>query len=114
MPAGFSFTPKSLPGVSLHPPYENQRCSGRDLRVDGVNEFARTKGIVLEWLIDAYTKSGRGADFFTGYFDTLAGTDQLRLQIQDRVSPEVIRASWKEGLRKYQEMRSKYFLYGDR
>jgi uncharacterized protein YbbC (DUF1343 family) len=113
MPGDFSFTPRSLPGMSLQPMYENKTCHGRDLRGGGMDEFMKKPGIVLEWLEDAYSRINLGSGFFTGYFDTLAGSSQLRIQIQQGVSPDKIRARWEPGLRKYQEMRSKYLLYQD-
>jgi uncharacterized protein YbbC (DUF1343 family) len=109
----FRFTPKSLPGISLHPLYKNQVCYGRDLRLDGMKEFSQKPGLMLEWLIEAWQKMDRSTGFFTDYFDTLAGTNQLRIQIQQGVSPEEIRAGWEPGLRRYREMRVKYLLYGD-
>jgi uncharacterized protein YbbC (DUF1343 family) len=113
MPGNFKFTPKSLAGISLHPLYENEVCYGRDLRLDGVREFSQNQGLILEWLFDAWEKMGRRKDFFTDYFDTLAGTSQLRIQIQQGVTQEKIRTSWKPGLRKFQEIRIKYLLYPD-
>ncbi len=113
MPGEFMFTPRSLPGISLHPLYENKACYGRDLRREGIQEFSQKPGLVLEWIIEAWKEMDKSAGFFTGYFDTLAGTDQLRLQIQNGISPEDIRAEWEPGLRRYREMRGKYVLYGD-
>jgi uncharacterized protein YbbC (DUF1343 family) len=113
MPGEFSFIPKSLPGLSVHPLHENKVCRGRDLRGIGAREIAERQGLVLEWIIDAWQKMGKSAGFFTGYFDTLAGTDQLRIQIQQGVSLQEIRASWEPGLRKYREMRGEYLLYRD-
>lgn len=109
----FSFTPVSLPGISLHPLYENKICRGRDLREEGINEFSKSPGLIIEWLIDAWNGMDRSAGFFTKYFDTLAGTDQLRNQIIRGVPAEEIRSGWKPGLRKYREMRAKYLLYED-
>jgi len=109
----FRFTPKSIPGASLHPPFENKICFGRDLRTDGMKEFSKNPVLILDWLIDSYQKLDKGKDFFTAYFDTLAGSDQLRLQIQRGVTAEEIRAGWKAGLDKFQHIRSKYLLYPD-
>jgi uncharacterized protein YbbC (DUF1343 family) len=114
MPGEFSFIPRSLPGFSLHPLHENKECHGRDLRVAGIQEIAEKQGLVLEWIIDAWQKMDKREGYFTGYFDTLAGTDQLRIQIQSGKSPEEIRAGWEPGLARYREMRAKYLLYGDR
>jgi uncharacterized protein YbbC (DUF1343 family) len=107
----FTFTPRSIPGVSLHPPHENQLCHGRDLRRTGIPELAQNPGLYLGWLIDAWRQMGKADGFFIDYFDKLTGTDQLRIQIQAGMTEEEIRSEWQPGLDKYLEMRSKYLLY---
>lgn len=107
----FSFTPESKEGISLHPLYEKRLCYGSDLRQEGMKTFTEKQGIILDWVVDAWSALGKRNDFFTDYFDTLAGTSQLRLQIQQGLSPGQIRLGWEPGLRKYQKMREKYFLY---
>jgi uncharacterized protein YbbC (DUF1343 family) len=109
----FVFTPHPVPGVSLHPPLENQPCRGRDLRIGGIRELSGRPGLRLEWLIDAYKSLNTGDKFFTGYFDTLAGSGRLRSQIREGASPDDIRKSWKEGLHRFQGVRAKYLLYPD-
>ena len=52
-------------------------------------------------------------NFFTPYFEKLAGTDELRKQIEEGKSEEQIRESWQPELRKYREIRKKYLLYPD-
>jgi uncharacterized protein YbbC (DUF1343 family) len=113
MKGDFVFTPRSIPGISLHPPYENKECRGRDLRDQGVTEMIGKQGIVLEWLIGAWVDSGKSNTFFKGYFDTLAGSDQLRLQITRGETAGEIRSGWAAGLKKFRGMRSKYLLYPD-
>jgi len=111
MKGSFHFTPQSKPGNSQHPMYENLVCYGRDLNGNGVTELSHRPGIMLEWLIDAYEKSGKPSDFFTGYFDTLAGTDRLRRQIQQGMTADEIRATWKDGLDRFAAIRCKYLIY---
>jgi uncharacterized protein YbbC (DUF1343 family) len=50
-------------------------------------------------------------NFFTGYFNTLAGNEILRTQIEEGASEETIRESWQPGLQRYMEMREKYLMY---
>jgi uncharacterized protein YbbC (DUF1343 family) len=109
----FSFTPKSMPGASLHPMYEDKVCYGSDLRKEGITELAGNHGLRLEWIIEAYQKMNKRDDFFIEYFDKLAGTDQLRKQILEGKNPSEIRASWADGLNQYRKMRSRYVLYQD-
>jgi len=49
--------------------------------------------------------------FFTDYFSKLAGTSQLRSQIEAGASTAEIRKSWEPALSNYKEMRKKYLLY---
>lgn len=113
MEGDFRFTPKSLPGFSMHPQFENQECRGRDLRKEGIKEIAGLPRLQLEWIIDAWTRMGKSKDFFIGYFDTLAGSKELRTQIQQGKTVSEIRESWQPGLSKFQTIRSKYLLYPD-
>ncbi|RUA28039.1 MAG: DUF1343 domain-containing protein, partial [Bacteroidetes bacterium] len=52
-------------------------------------------------------------DFFTSFFDKLAGTDQLRKQIIEGKTEDEIRESWQKDLDKFKKIRSKYLLYQD-
>jgi uncharacterized protein YbbC (DUF1343 family) len=49
--------------------------------------------------------------FFIDYFDTLAGTKELKQQIKDGLTEQQIRASWKPGLDAFKIKREKYLLY---
>ncbi|RKY66862.1 MAG: DUF1343 domain-containing protein, partial [Candidatus Latescibacterota bacterium] len=62
---------------------------------------------------DAYKEMGEKEDFFTGYFDKLAGTDRLRKQILAGKDKYTIRASWKKELEAFKKIRRKYLLYPD-
>ncbi|WP_395762774.1 exo-beta-N-acetylmuramidase NamZ domain-containing protein [Elizabethkingia anophelis] len=107
----FKFTPKPSYG-SKNPPLNGQECFGEDLR----NYPETLTGINLEWLIKAYkdykSPAGKG-DFFLKnlFFDTLAGSDQLRKQIISGLSQEQIKASWKKGLEDFEKTRQKYVVY---
>lgn len=68
------------------------------------------QNILYEWI--KHFKSNRQA-FFTGYFNRLAGTDQLKKQIINGESVENILASWEPGLQQFMKIRSKYLLYPD-
>ena len=47
-------------------------------------------------------------------FDHIAGTDALRLDLQNGKTPEEIIASWQQDLMAFREARRPYLLYGDR
>ena len=105
----FSFTPEEIPGVARNPKFEGQICYGADLR-DQVPEEGWTQ-IQLQWVLEAYRAFPRKEEFFTSYFDKLAGTDALRTQIEAGWDEKQIRASWQEDLQKYQAKRSNYLIY---
>ena len=105
----FSYTPRAS-SVNSSPKHMNQLCYGFDLRSihpDSLRTFSR---INLSWLIDAY-KTMKRTDFFLPFMNNLAGTDQLRKQIETGTSEEEIRKSWEPGLAKYRQLRKKYLLY---
>ena len=52
-----------------------------------------------------------GEDFFTEYFELLAGTKKLRMQIINGLSIEEIRQSWEPELKYFKEIRAKYLFY---
>jgi uncharacterized protein YbbC (DUF1343 family) len=105
----FSFIPVKIPGVSGNPKFEGMVCYGKDLR-----DFTPGKGwdrIHLRILMEAYEHFHGNDEFFTTYFDKLAGTAQLRIQISDGWSESQIRESWKPGLEKFKSKREKYLIY---
>ena len=106
----FSFTPISIDGMSKYPKYENQRCSGLDLR-----EEDQEVGFSLTYLLDFYNKHGGGASFFTSasFFDKLAGSDNIRLMMLEGKSAAEIENSWQDELNEFKVLRKKYLLYED-
>lgn len=114
----FSFTPKSIKGMSETPIFMNQVCYGLDLRDYDTNIFRKTKQINLEWIIALYKASPNKADFFNSKLsnqmlpiERLIGVADFRQQIIAGKSEAEIRASWEPGLSKYKTMREKYLLY---
>ncbi len=106
----FSFTPQSKLGAK-NPPHINQVCFGWDLR-----RVNTSKGeINLSYLLKTYATFPDTVKYFlaNGFFDKLAGTDELRKQIITGKSETEIKASWKNGLDEYKKMRKKYLLYKD-
>ncbi len=101
----FEYTPQSNEGAKS-PKFKGQLCHGKDLRKE-----PRLNKINLEWLIDAYNANGKKKDFFNSFFVKLAGTKKLQQQIEQGLSAEEIRDSWKEGLAAFEKIREKYLLY---
>jgi uncharacterized protein YbbC (DUF1343 family) len=88
-----------------------QKCFGTDLRNALKDGLVPKPYINLEWVIAAYNDYPRKENFFTNYFDVLAGGPGLREQIAGGKTAEQIRESWKPGLREFEKIRSKYLLY---
>jgi len=107
----FAFTPISIPGMSEDPPQKDKLCFGIDLRGYDVNQFRTSKKIDILWLKKLYDIFPDKEHFFNAYFTKLAGTDELRKQIEAGKSEEEIRKSWEPALSRYKEMRKKYLLY---
>lgn len=106
------FTPRPVPGVADHPKHEGVECRGMFLQLYGDSMMPEMKRLKLDWLILFY-KENKESDgpFFKPVFDKLAGTGELRKQIESNMSEEDIRASWKEGIELFKSYRSKYLLY---
>lgn len=101
----FSFTPRAIKGVSDNPMYKGKKCYGmKDLKV-------QKKELDLSFLIKMYKTANKKEDFFNSFFDKLAGTDQLRKQIEKGLSQEEIKLSWQKDIEKFKKIRQKYLLY---
>lgn len=106
----FCFTPKSISGSAIHPPYENKKCYGKDLR-----KYPFKGGLTLRFLFDFYKKSNKSTTFIkdTTWFDHLIGNDNLRYQIAAGLNEKQIRKSWEIELNNFRKLRHKYLLYSD-
>ena len=102
----FTFTPIPIKGMSLEPPLKNKLCYGMDLREVNVE-----RKVDLKYVLTFYKMYPDKEHFFTKYFDTLAGTTELKQQIKDGLTEDQIRVSWEAGLTEFKTKRSKYLLY---
>ena len=103
------FTPHPIKGVSEDPPYNGKLCRG--LILSDVKVPAKFD---LGWLMAMYSITPHSTFFKkTNSFEKLAGTDQLRKQLQQGLSEAEIRASWEPALSNYKQMRKNYLLYPD-
>ena len=107
----FKFTPK--PNFGAKDPFLNGKiCYGEDLR----NYPEIKEKLDLSFVINAYKNfDKKSQEFFLKnlWFDTLAGTDELRKQIISGKSEEEIRNSWKQDLQNFEKIRTKYRIYQD-
>jgi uncharacterized protein YbbC (DUF1343 family) len=114
----FSFTPKSIKGMSETPLFQDETCYGLDLRNYDTGKLVTSKRINLAWLIEMYKAYPYKDKFFDqsqskqiGNFDKLAGTTTLKGQIIAGKTEDEIRASWEPGLSQFKKMRQQYLLY---
>ena len=107
----FKFTPK--PNFGAKDPFLNGKiCNGEDLR----NYPEIKEKLDLSFVINAYKNfDKKSQEFFLKnlWFDTLAGTDELRKQIISGKSEEEIKNSWKQDLQNFEKIRTKYRIYQD-
>ncbi|MCX6230528.1 MAG: DUF1343 domain-containing protein [Bacteroidetes bacterium] len=109
----YSFTPTAIKGMSSDPPYKDQQCYGYDLKTYGLNVARYENKLNLFWLLDLYKRLSPKTEFFTPFFDKLAGSDVLRKQIIAGKTEEEIRKSWEKDIVAFKKVRKKYLLYPD-
>jgi uncharacterized protein YbbC (DUF1343 family) len=107
----YTFIPVSIAGLSLHPPLEGKICRGEDLRKFYLENPAESGRLNLQWLMKAYAGFQRKEDFFTDYFNKLAGNSTLKQQIIQGMTENQIRDSWQPGISNFNTIRKKYLLY---
>lgn len=108
----YSFTP-SATETTKYPKLQDKVCYGLNLsQLDDYYIKAENR-INLSYLLDFYHDLNMGEDFFLDnhFIDLLAGTDSLRIQIQEGLSEEEIRETWQEDINRFKEIRSLYLLY---
>lgn len=108
----FEFTPQSKAGAK-YPPYLGKLCKGFLLDNFAEIYIKNLQQIYLFWLIASYNELPDKSTFFNAYFDKLAGSSNLRLQIIAGKDEETIRKSWQDDIVKFKKIREKYLLYPD-
>ena len=106
----YSFTPKSIKGMSTSPKCQNKLCHGMLLDTC-YNEVKTGASLQLKWLITAYKNYNGNEPFFNNFFTNLAGTKELRQQIEAGLNEEQIKASWQQALDNFKTIRQKYLIY---
>ena len=108
----YSFTPKQAEGRGK-PLHCDTKCYGENLIQHATNYKKNKDQLNLTWLIKAYEQLKNEEKFFNNFFVKLSGTKDLQQQIENGLSEDEIRESWKEGIEEYKKIRSKYLLYED-
>ncbi|WP_223269258.1 MULTISPECIES: exo-beta-N-acetylmuramidase NamZ domain-containing protein [unclassified Polaribacter] len=100
----FSFTPQANEGAK-YPKYKNELCFGEDLR-----SAKKRSHLDLSFLIKAY-KQNSSKEFFNTFFTNLAGTKKLQQQIEQGLTSEEIRKTWKVAIEAFKLVREQYLMY---
>ena len=88
-----------------YPKHENKDCCGWDLR-----DIEVQNKVDLEYLIESYCQyEEKDARFFNSFFDKLAGSSQLRIQIESGWTSDQIKQSWKDDLDAFKKKRQLLF-----
>ncbi|MEY2996657.1 MAG: hypothetical protein RIQ82_36 [Bacteroidota bacterium] len=103
----FEFRPVARQGAKWAK-FKDEICHGLDL-----GQITPGEHLELGWLIDTYNEAADKENFFNPFFDKLAGTDQLKKDIQAGLTKEEIYARWTKELEDFEQIRAKYLLYTD-
>jgi uncharacterized protein YbbC (DUF1343 family) len=108
----FSFVPHST-AAAKYPLHQGWKCKGVNLGNLPIADLRAQTQLDLHWLLYFYENFPNQDQFFlkNNFFDLLAGTRQLRLQIQACKTEAEIRAGWAEDLTFFRKIRLGYLLY---
>jgi len=110
----FSYVPVPKPGAK-YPKHKGKRCYGQDLRGFSIEAFYSNPEISLELMIWAYINTSDPSTFFlkNHFYSRLAGTPELKQQIEEGITIPEIRKSWNTPKDSFLVLRKKYLLYKD-
>ena len=102
-----SFIPRSLPGKSSYPKYQDELCHG--LRIQNMENPINTTVHLFQVLQTLYPDKFQFLE--SNFIDKLYGSNALRMTVQsgDDVSPMIL--GWELNLAQFHEMSNKYHLY---
>lgn len=111
--SGFSFTPRGVPGPT-EPQNMDRENWGRIIALDTAEAFIWIKSnIRLIWIKQGYEWFPFKDNYFTPFFDKLAGTKKLKEQIKKGMTEVEIKATWQDDIKAFKQIRKKYLLYKD-
>ena len=108
-----AFTPRSIPGMSSRPAYQDREIPGVRIAVTDPHSYlpVETAVQIIGQLYRSLGDKEKEQFFSQSGFDHLAGTSALRLAIARGMSPDEIIAAWKNEHGRFEEKRMKYLLY---
>ncbi len=102
-------TPVSTPGAALNPPWRDTVIGAEDFR-QRTPEHGLMVEVWLEWQ-QRFTANGVRLIDKPAFFDKLAGSSQLRQQLEQGQTAAQIRQSWQTDLAAFARQRAPYLLY---
>lgn len=105
-----TFTPEDISEMASNPKFKDEVCHGIKIKITDPDKFESVKfGVKLMYVLTKLY--GDKFKFNVSSFDRLAGGDELRNQLLNKIAPEMIFASWQKELNKFYKIRNQYLLY---
>jgi uncharacterized protein YbbC (DUF1343 family) len=82
-----SFTPVSIPGKSVNPKFENQKCSGVEVRIIDRNEFRSVDTGVMT-LFALFNTAPEKFEFRENHLNRLWGSNELYIALKNGTLPQ--------------------------
>ena len=102
-----TYTPRAIPGKASHPQYQDEACHGIFITL---KEPQKARPLTLAVaLIVAMHRFHKNSLKFASFFDTLAGGEGLRTQIQQGKSVLEIQESWTAALAQFDRQRPRLY-----
>lgn len=111
----YYFIPEGKIGASK-PLLKHDTCYGEHLQLrknDQGNISRPPSKLNVVWLVKAYQWFPAKDLFFNAFFEKLAGTAELRKQIEEGKTAEEIGLSWQPAVKDFKKIRKRYLLYKD-
>ena len=109
----FQFVPEVRAGAASNPKLLGRTCNGVDLSRSNIDSLIEQARLDLSHLIGFFNALPDKKNFFTNYFNLLAGNASLKQQIIEGKDEDEIRQSWAFEIDRFKKIREKYLLYRD-
>ena len=105
-----TYTPRSLPGKTLHPSYENRLCRGIRVRIVNKDKFLSLHFslALIKVICERHPEEIR---LHTSSLNQMFGSDLLERYIEGKVGYAALLAEMEKEERAFRQMRQKYLLY---
>jgi uncharacterized protein YbbC (DUF1343 family) len=105
-----TFTPRSLPGKTLHPPYENRLCQGISIRIIQKEKFYSLH-FTLELIKAIQETHPHQIRLYAQSLNQLFGNDSIERYIRGALSYDDLLGKMEKDEKAFFQMRKKYLLY---